>query len=68
MTDVVVPFSSIAAARSRIKAADSLRSCLQTLADEAERGAFPLTATMIGLAVMAIEHDLAIQDDAAGGG
>jgi hypothetical protein len=64
MTDVVVPFPPISAARARMTAADMLRSELRRLADEAERNAFPLTATMIGLALMAIEQDHAIEEGA----
>jgi hypothetical protein len=62
MTDVVVPFPPISAARARVTAADALRCELRRLADEAERDAFPLTATMIGLALMAIDQDLAIEE------
>jgi len=62
MSDVVVPFPPISAARARITAADTLRSDLQRLAGDAERAAFPLTATMLGLALMAIEQDLAIEE------
>jgi hypothetical protein len=71
MTDVIVPFPPISATTFRIKAADSLRSHLEHLADEADQARFPLTATIIGLALMAVEQDLAMPDaaspDTAGG-
>ena len=67
MTDTIVPFPQIRTGRPRIKAADSLRSCLAHLAEEADRAALPLTAITIGLAMLSIDEDLAIDEDVAGG-
>jgi hypothetical protein len=67
MTDTIVPFPRVSTARPRIKAAQALRSCLGHLAEEADRAALPLTAIVIGLAMVSIEEDLAIEDDLTGG-
>lgn len=59
MTQTIVPFPQARREPPRVKAAKALQSCLHHLAEEAERSALPLTAVVIGLAMLSIDEDLA---------
>jgi len=60
VNNTVVSFPAVPAAkrRSRARAADALRECLDHLSEEAQRADLPLTAELIAAAALAIAEDL----------